>query len=105
MDSGQGPESYQERFLRLLQEADTIDLLRWSRRAVDEQTQRFCATRAHCLARGDHVEVTEGPARGRHGTILGHGAYGENLLLVQLEDVDVEEPLPIPATALRLLAA
>jgi hypothetical protein len=51
------------------------------------------------------VEVTEGPLAGNRGQVTARSCHAQDMVLVQFDELDLPEPLPIPAAALRRVAA
>jgi transcription antitermination factor NusG len=97
-------EGFKERFLELVQEIDTIELLQWSHDELESQVSRLNNEAAHNINEGDAVEVTRGPAAGMQGTVIGRAEQEEGVLLVDLEGVNLGMPVPIPALALNVVA-
>jgi transcription antitermination factor NusG len=96
-------EGYKERFLLLLEEIDSFELLQWSHDELDSQVTRLNAEAAHHISEGDSVEVTRGPAAGMQGTVIGRAEQEEGVLLVDLEGANLSTPVPIPALALSVV--
>ncbi len=104
MHQTEGYDGYKERFLQLLQEIDSIELLQWSHDELESQVTRLNAHAASRITQGDTVEVTRGPAAGMHGTVIGRAEQEDGVLLVDLDGVSFGMPVPIPALALTVLA-
>ncbi len=102
-----GPVLDDERqhFLEVLREIDSPETLEWCREAVEQRIAEVSAERARCLHKGDVVEVIEGPLTGNRGQVTARSCHAHDMVLVQFDELDLPEPLPIPATALRRLAA
>ncbi len=96
-------DGYKERFLQLLQEIDSIELLQWSHDELEGQVTRLNTEAAGQIREGDQVEVTRGPAAGMHGTVIGHTEQDDGVLLVDLDGVNFGMPVPIPALALTVV--
>jgi transcription antitermination factor NusG len=99
------PEDQRQRFVQVLQEIDSPEALEWCREAVEERLAEVSAERARCLHKGDIVEVTEGPLAGNRGQVTARSCHAQDMVLVQFDELDLPEPLPIPAAALRRVAA
>jgi len=96
-------EGYKERFLQLLEEIDSLELLQWSHDELDNQVTRLNLEAAHRISEGDSVEVTRGPAAGMQGTVIGRAELEEGVLLVELSSANLGMPVPIPALALSVV--
>jgi hypothetical protein len=98
-------EEHKRRLLRLIAEADSIEALRWCREELDRCIAGLCAEKARCIHDGDAVEVTDGPLAGTCGTVIAHGCRTGDTLLVELDGLEFDLPLPIPSWALRVRTA
>lgn len=105
MTVGPIPEEQRRRFVEVLQEIDSPEALEWCRDAVEQRMAEVSEERARCLHKGDVVEVIEGPLTGNRGQVTARSCHAHDMVLVQFDELDLPEPLPIPATALRRLAA
>lgn len=98
-----GWDEHKQRFLEVIQEVDCIEALRWCQRELDKRIASASAAKARSIHDGDTVEVTEGPLSGNCGKVIAHCCRSADSLLVELDGLALELPLPIPATALRVL--
>ncbi len=105
MTTSSVPEDQRRRFVEVLREIDSPEGLEWCREAVEQRIAEVGEERARCLHRGDMVEVIEGPLTGNRGQVTARSCHAHDMVLVQFDELDLPEPLPIPATALRRLAA
>lgn len=103
--SAQQVEYYKDRFLQLVGEIDSLDLLQWSHDELEGQISRLNYELAQRIGDGDVVEVTRGPGMGMHGTVVGRHPDDAGVLLVEINGMEVGSPIPIPALALSVLAA
>jgi hypothetical protein len=98
-------EHYKEQFLHLVGEIDSLDLLQWCHDELEGQIGRLNLRLAQGIGAGDVVEVTRGPGQGLRGSVVGRHPEDTGVMMVDLEGVDIGAPVPIPALALRVLAA
>jgi hypothetical protein len=94
-------EDLHMRFQHLLEEADGPESLDWCRKALEERMARLSIARAESLRDGDWVEVTEGFLAGRAGRVVAHCCRARGSLYVELDDLDLGLPIPLPSRALR----
>ncbi len=100
-----GWDEQKQRFLELMEEVDCIELLRWCQEELERRLASAGAERARSIHEGDTVEVTEGPLSGICGRVIAHCCRAHGSVLVELEGLDLEVPVPIPAAVLRVLVA
>ncbi len=84
---------------------DRIEALRWCQRELERRIASVCADKARSIRDGDTVEVTEGPLAGICGRVIAHCCRAADSVLVELDGLELDVPLPIPVTALRVLVA
>jgi hypothetical protein len=101
----QQTEQYKDRYLELVQQIDSLDMLQWSHSELEGQIARLNVEKAQAISDGDLVQVVAGPAAGVNGTVVGRSTDDDGVLLVELDGVDMGMPVPIPALALSVLAA
>ncbi len=105
MAATQEYEEQKRQFMQLVHEIASPEVLIWCREVVERRLAEVGEEKARCLNPGDRVEVTAGALAGRHGEVTARSCHAHELVLVQFEERDFPEPLPIPATALKRLAA
>ncbi len=98
-------EQYKDRYLELVQQIDSLDMLQWSHGELEGQIARLNVQKAQAISDGDVVQVVAGPAAGVSGTVVGRSNDDDGVLLVELQGMDMGMPVPIPALALNVLAA
>jgi len=82
-----------------------MESLRACRDEMGQCIADLCAEKARHIHEGDAVEVTDGPLAGTCGTVIGHGRRTADTLLVELDGLAFDLPLPVPAWALRVRVA
>ncbi len=98
-----GWDEHKQRFLELMEEVDCVELLRWCQEQLERRLASACAEKARSIHEGDTVEVTEGPLSGICGRVIAHCCRAHGSVLVELEGLELDVPVPIPAAALRVL--